>query len=225
MSIFKQDNLKSLLKNTSPKNLEIYFHKNHLLLDLDFEKERKKSVGDFVEFLIKTIEQTEPSKTRDQIKSELNKIFLMRDKKSLTRYIREGELKKETLEKIKDVNNFDQSLILFLEEEKRFEEFYFVYGVSSKSHWGNARTDYVVKNQDLDGEIIDNLVENVKSSLKQENKGGDLVKKVVELGDKVYIFAFYQDSIQEMQKIEDGDMNRPHFPNTNKPISHTTYNR
>jgi len=27
------------------------------------------------------------------------------------------------------------------------------------------------------------------------------------------------------KKILQRDMNRPHFPNTNKPISHTTYNR
>ena len=205
--MFKQDNLKSLFRSASPKNLQEYFNRKGLLKELDFEKEKvDKKANGFVEFLIDVIEQIQSSKSKGEIKSELNKVFLMRDKKSLTRFIREGELKKETLEKIKEVNNFDQSLILFLEEEKRFEEFYFVYGVSSKSHWGNARTDYVAKNQDLGSEVIDNLVEDVKNSLKQENKGSELVKKVVELGDKLYIFAFYQDSIQEMEKIEDGDI-------------------
>ena len=205
--MFKQDNLKSLFRNSSSQNLQEYFKRKGLLREFNLEEEKtKRKVNAFAEFLLNEIEQINSGKEKDEIKSELNKISLMRDKKSLTRFIREGELKKETLEKIKEVNNFDQSLILFLEEEKRFEEFYFVYGVSNKSHWGNARTDYVVKNQDLSNEIIDNLVEDIKSVLKQENKGEEWVKKVVELGNKIYIFAFYQDSIQEREKIENGDI-------------------
>ena len=116
------------------QNLQEYFKRKGLLREFNLEEEKtKRKVNAFAEFLLNEIEKINSEKRKNEIKSELNKISLMRDKKSLTRFIREGELKKETLEKIKEVNNFDQSLILFLEEEKRFEEFYFVYGVSSKA--------------------------------------------------------------------------------------------
>ena len=205
-----QENLKSVFKNSSPELLRQYFDNNNLLAGVDFEEEKKqKKVSGFVDFLIDEIEKIEIGDTRNKIKSELQKVFVMRDKNNLLRYIRGEDLERETIEMMEATdNNFDKSLIIFLNEKNRFDDLYFAYDADhyNKRSWGNARNDYLDESKELTSDIEEQLIEAAKQHLERKNRGKKFCNKRVSLADKEYIFAFYEDLPQEQLKIEGNDV-------------------
>ena len=212
---FKQENLKSLFNNASPNFLQQYFKNNGLLANVDFEKEREKEKGReakkqqiFANFLLEEIEKIASDKERGKIKAELNKIYLMRDNKAILGFIREGTLKQETINKItEEKNNFNQSFILFLEEKDNFNNFYLVYDVSNYGRkWWSTRNDYVEGNQEITEDIKNKLINEAKKSLERSNEDSEFCNKTITLGDKEYIFAFYEDLAQEQHQIKNGEL-------------------
>jgi len=218
---FKQENLKSLFSNSSPLLLQQYFHNNNLLKDIDFEQAKEdKKRNDFAEFLQQEIEQIPADSQKGKIKADLNKIYLMRDNKAILGFIRDGSLQERTIEKIKEEeNNFNQSLILFLEERENFEEFYLVYDVINNGRkWWSTRNDYVEGHQEITDSIKDDLINGAKQHLVRKNKDSKFCNKTITLGDKEYIFAFYEDLAQEQFQIKDGELETSFSNPVNKVV-------
>lgn len=220
---FKQENLKSLFNNSSPNLLQQYFNNNNLLSDFDFEEEKKaRKKNGFTNFLIEEIEKITSYSYNEiaKIRADLNKIYLMRDNKAIQGFIRDGSLKEATISKIKEEdNNFNQSLILFLEEQENFEEFYLVYDVNKNGKkWWNTRNDYVSGDQEITEEISNNLIKEAKKYLEGKNQGGEFCSKRITLGDNEYVFAFYEDLAQERHKIKDGELETTFSNPVNKVV-------
>jgi hypothetical protein len=218
---FKQENLKSLFNNSSPSLLQQYFNNKSLLGDVDFEEEKEsRKRNGFTNFLIEEIEKIIADSERAKIKADLNKIYLMRDNKAIQGFIRDGSLKEVTISKIKEEdNNFNQSLILFLEEQENFEEFYLVYDVNKNGKkWWNTRNDYVSGDQQITEEISNSLIEEAKKNLEGKNQGGEFCSKRITLGDNEYVFAFYEDLAQEQHKIKDGELETTFSNPVNKVV-------
>ena len=193
---FTQENLKSLFNNSSPQLLQQYFHNKNLLTNIDFEEERNKRKKQvFTNFLIEEIEKIPADRERGKIKADLNKIYLMREKHAIQSFLRDGSLKEDTIKKAKEENNnLDKALILFLEDQTNFEDFYLVYDVVNYGKkWWNTRNDYVDGNQEITEEIKNSLVNEAKKYLETKNQNGEFCDKTISIGDNEYIFAFYED--------------------------------
>jgi hypothetical protein len=206
---FKQENLKSLFNKAAPHLLQKYFNNEYLLNNVDFEKERelKKQQG-FTKFLMEEIEKIAADSQKGKVKADLSKIYLMRDSKAILGFIRDGSLKEETIRKIKEEDNiFNRSIILFLEEQKSFEEFYLVYDVTNNGgRWWSARNDYIEGDQEITDTIKNDLIDGAKTYLDRKNKDGNFCHKTITLGDKEFIFAYYEDLAQERIKIKGGEL-------------------
>ena len=218
---FKQENLKSLFNNSSPNLLQQYFNNKSLLSDVDFEEEKEaRKKNGFTNFLIEEIEKIIIDSEKGKIKADLNKIYLMRDNKAILGFIRDGSLKEATIKKIKEEeNNFNQSLILFLEEQENFEEFYLIYDVNKNGKkWWNTRNDYVSGDQEITEEISNNLIKEAKKYLEGKNQGSEFCSKRITLGGNEYVFAFYEDLAQEQHKIKDGELKTTFSNPVNKVV-------
>jgi hypothetical protein len=207
---FTQENLKSLFSNSSPHLLQQYFHNKNLLKNINFEEEKnqRKKRG-FTSFLIEEIEKIIADSERGKIKADLNKIYLMREKQAIQNFLRDGSLKEETIHKAKEENNnLDKALVLFLEDQANFEDFYLVYDVVNYGKkWWNTRNDYVDEDQEITEEIKNNLVNEAKKYLEAKNQDGKFCDRTISIGDNEYIFAFYEDLAQEQYQIKDGELN------------------
>lgn len=205
---FKQENLKSLFRNSSTQLLKQYFDSQNLLPNINLEEKRKgKKDNAFLDFLINEIEKIEVESTKNQVISDLHKIYLMRKEEAILSFIREEELKEETINKIKELNNYDQSFTLFLEEKEKFEEFYLVYDAFNlNKKWWSARNDYIEENKKITDDSVNQLLSEAEKELAKENKGGKICKKRVILGNKEFIFAFYEDSTTEQLAIKDDEV-------------------
>ena len=218
---FKQENLKSLFNISSPNLLQQYFNNKSLLSDVDFEEEKEaRKKNGFTNFLIEEIEKIIIDSEKGKIKADLNKIYLMRDNKAILGFIRDGSLKEATIKKIKEEeNNFNQSLILFLEEQENFEEFYLIYDVNKNGKkWWNTRNDYVSGDQEITEEISNNLIKEAKKYLEGKNQGSEFCSKRITLGGNEYVFAFYEDLAQEQHKIKDGELKTTFSNPVNKVV-------
>jgi len=215
---FKQENLKTLFNNSSPSLLQQYFNNKRLLNDVDFEEEKEaRKKNGFTNFLI---EKIAADSERAKIKADLNKIHLMRDVKAIQGFIRDGSLKEATISKIKEEDsNFNQSFILFLEEQENFEEFYLVYDVNKNGKkWWNTRNDYVSGDREITEEISNNLIEEAKKDLERKNQDSEFCSKRITLGDNEYVFAFYEDLAQEQHKIKNGELETTFSNPVNKVV-------
>jgi hypothetical protein len=177
------------------------------LISFNFEKERQdKKQEEYVDLLVEEVAKIQPERFQNKIRSDLHKIFLMRDRKTILSFIRDGFLENETIKAIeKEKNNLNKSFILFLKDKEAFEDFYLVYDVNHHGKkWWNARDDYVETDQEITDEIADQLISEAKKHLEQEEDNKEFVSKRITIDEKEYIFAFYEDIAEEQFKIEDG---------------------
>jgi|GEM_PF-2668621 len=208
---FKEENIRTVLKNASPELLLKFFNENHSWkLGKDYAKDKKKAVGKFVDSLVEKIETTEPQTAKNRIKSDLQKVFVMRSEKAILALIREASrLKADVVSLIREAeNNFDQALILLLNDKKSFDDFYLVYDSNhSGKRWWDARNDYVSEeNQEISDDALKQITTKAKAYLESENKGKKYCERRVSFIDQEYIFAFYEDSPHEQLEIKDGEL-------------------
>ena len=208
---FKEENLRTVLKNASPELLLRYFNDNRgWNLEEDYAKAKKKAVGKFVDSLVERIEAEPSQDTKNKIKSDLQKVFVMRNEKAILGLIREsGQLNADVTNLIKESkNNFDQALILLLNDKKSFDDFYLVYDSShSGKRWWDARNDYVsADSAEISDESLKQITAGARAYLESENKGRKYCERIVSFANQEYIFAFYEDSPREQLGIKDGEL-------------------
>lgn len=207
---FKEENIRTVLKNSSPELLRQYFNGHNWELDEDYAKNKKKSVSEFVDSLFNRVEAIPAQTEKNRIKSDLQKVFVMRNEKAILGVIREARQINPDIAKLVEEtkNNFDQSLILFLNDKKSFDEFYLVYDSGHfGKRWWDARNDYVSEeNQEISDDALKQITAKAKAYLESENKGRKYCEKRVSFIDQEYIFAFFEDSPHEQLEIKDGEL-------------------
>lgn len=207
---FKEENIRTVLKNTSPELLRQYFNGYNWELEEDYAKNKKKAVGEFVDFLFNKIESVPAQTEKNRIKSDLQKVFVMRNEKALLGLIREAnQLNADIVNLIRETkNNFDQAFILLLNDKKSFNDFYLVYDSSYlRKNWWETRNDYVAEeDHEISEEMVKKITGMAKQYLESENKGKKYCERRVSFAQQEYIFAFYEDSPHEQQEIKDGEV-------------------
>ncbi len=208
---FKEENLRTVLKKTSPELLLQFFNKNHgWELGEELAKDKKKGVGKFVDSLVERIEAVEPQTAKNKIKSDLQKIFVMRSEKAILGVIREASLLNVNVANLirETKNNFDQALILLLNDKESFDKFYLVYDSNhSGKRWWDARNDYVsAESQEISDDALKQITAGARAYLESENKGRQYCERRVSFANQEYIFAFYEDSPHEQLEIRDGEL-------------------
>ncbi len=208
---FKEANIRTVYKNASPELLRRFFNENHgWNLEEDYAKDKKSGVTKFVDYLMERTESEPTQSTKNKIKSDLQKVFVMRGEKAILGLIREAnQLNSEVVNLIREAeNNFDQALILLLNDKKSFDDFYLVYDSNhSGKRWWDARNDYVSEeNQEISDDALKQITTKAKAYLESENKGKKYCERRVSFVDQEYIFAFYEDSPHEQLEIKDGEL-------------------
>lgn len=207
---FKEENIRTVLKNTSPELLRQYFNGRNWGLEEDYAKNKKKAVGEFVDYLFNRIESVPAQTEKNRIKSDLQKVFVMRNEKAILGLIREAnQLNIEIVNLIRETkNNFDQAFILLLNDKKSFDDFYLVYDSNcARKNWWEARNDYIAEeDHEISEEVFKKITGLAKQYLESENKGKKYCERRISFAQQEYIFAFYEDSPHEQLEIVDGEL-------------------
>ncbi|MBU6339163.1 MAG: hypothetical protein KGQ36_04225 [Rickettsiales bacterium] len=200
-----REEITKVLRGTSIQILKEYFDGHKLFLDIDFQEESKKGIGKIVELLFDKIHKIEPEKLREDVRTDLHRIYNMQNGKYLLPVIRElKNVGGETVKFIEDFEKpYDYAFILFLKDPDCFRNHYLVYGDGkSYKRWWSVRTDYVQKDKELPDELVRKLFAEVKNHLLGEGMGKHYDYHRKAFGGKEQVVIFYQDLPEEKPELQ-----------------------
>lgn len=199
------EEIRKVIRGTAPTILKEYFDGRKLFQDIDLLKEEEDGLNKFVTMMCDKIQNISSEKQRDEVRSDLHRIYVMHSGKSLLPVLRElKNVNDEIIEFFDDPEKpYDLTFTLFLKDNECFRNHYLVHG-DGKSYkiWWSVRTDYVKKDCNISDEMVKNLFFEAKNHLLSEGMGQhyDINRKA--FGSKEQIVIFYQDLPEEKPELQ-----------------------
>jgi hypothetical protein len=199
------DEIRKVLRGTAPSILKEYFDGRKLFQDVDLIKEEEKGLLKFITLMFEKIQNLQPEKLREEVKSDLHRIYVMQNSKSLLPVIRElKNVEDQIIEFIDDSEKaYDQTFTLFLKNNECFTSHYLVHGDGKAyKRWWSVRTDYVQKDFDLSEDLVKKLFSEAKRHLLSEGMGKHYHMHRKPFGSKEQIVIFYQHLLEEKPELQ-----------------------